>query len=234
MYRFVEKLNERSRSGNNSEMPVIAFLGDSVTQGCFTYNDTNAGYVSKFRTMLNKLYPAAPAYVLNAGVGGNDSEWAYKRLERDVLRYHPDLVVVTLGLNDVWQEEEGVRRHAEFLGKIFDAILATGAEVIHMTPNAMNYYRNGGVEPHNQELCLKSAEFMNSGLMDRIVEAGKKEAQKRGIVTCDCYKKWRNYKKAGIDTDAWLCGGINHPFPELHDLFVTSLMDTLFELNGDL
>lgn len=233
-YRFVEKLIARNKDANNAEMPVIAFLGDSVTQGCFCANDTNAGYVSKFRYALGKLFPSVPAYVLNAGIGGNNTEWAFRRIDRDVLPFHPDLVVVNLGLNDVWAEDRTAKDYRKFLGETFDKLLAAGTEVIFMTPNAMNYYRSGATEPHNMELALKTADYMTSGLFDEVVKVGREEAQKRNIAISDTYRKWHNLYLQGVPTTEFLAGGINHPLPDAHWLFVTTLFDTLFRLNEDL
>lgn len=232
-FRFVEKLNARNKDANASEMPVIAFLGDSVTQGCFCKNDTNESYVTKFRYLLGRLYPAVPAYVLNAGIGGNNTEVALSRIDRDVLRYHPDLVVVNLGLNDIWGGETSAAVYAKTLGEIFDTITAAGAEVIYMTPNTINYYRSGATEPHNMEVALLTADFMTSGHFDGVIEAGRAEARKRNIPICDCTKKWKNFERAGVDTTLFLSGGINHPYPDMHWLFATTLIETLFDLNAD-
>ena len=232
-FRFLEKLNARKKDANASEMPVIAFLGDSVTQGCFCCNDTNESYVTKFRHLLGRLYPSVPAYVLNAGIGGNNTEVALNRIDRDVLRYHPDLVVVNLGLNDIWGGENSATVYAQTLGKIFDTITAAGAEVIYMTPNTINYYRSGATEPHNMDVALITADFMTSGHFDGVIEAGRAEARKRNIPICDCTKKWKNFERAGVDTTLFLSGGINHPYPDMHWLFATTLIETLFDLNAD-
>ena len=164
---------------------------------------------------------------------GSRIDAGYCDSDRDVLRYHPDLVVVNLGLNDIWGGENSATVYAQTLGKIFDTITAAGAEVIYMTPNTINYYRSGATEPHNMDVALITADFMTSGHFDGVIEAGRAEARKRNIPICDCTKKWKNFERAGVDTTLFLSGGINHPYPDMHWLFATTLIETLFDLNAD-
>ena len=87
---------------------LIAFLGDSVTHGCFetapgggaTY-DFEAVYHNRLRLMLSEKEPTRPVSVVNAGVNGDSAAGGLARLDRDVLRFRPDLCVVNFGLNDV-------------------------------------------------------------------------------------------------------------------------------------
>ena len=67
--------------------------------------------------------------VLNAGVPGDTTARALHRLERDVLSKSPDLVLVTLGGNDL---KNGVAKAAAFenLKIIVESIQNTGARVI--------------------------------------------------------------------------------------------------------
>lgn len=86
-------------------------MGNSVTQGCFellrkseeetaTVFDVYQAYSYRLAMLLNTLYPTVPVNILNAGVNGDDVDHALQRLERDVLRMHPDLAVVSFGLNE--------------------------------------------------------------------------------------------------------------------------------------
>lgn len=83
---------------------TIAFLGDSVTQGCFdcyikedgnveTYFDYSSAYSTRVREILSMLYPRVQVNIINSGISGDNSLGGLRRLERDVLRYAPDLTV---------------------------------------------------------------------------------------------------------------------------------------------
>ncbi len=111
-----------SLPGNKGEIrsQTIICFGDSLTYG------TGAGkemdYPSQLSTMIDKP-------VINAGVSGDTTTRALQRLERDVLSKFPDLVLITLGGNDL---KNGVDRDVAFgnLKTIVESIQDTGARVI--------------------------------------------------------------------------------------------------------
>ena len=76
----------------------IVCLGDSITQ----FGDGPTGYVGLIRAYLAQVMVPQPIEVLNAGVSGNTSNDELGRLSRDVLDKKPDLVTVSVGVNDVW------------------------------------------------------------------------------------------------------------------------------------
>jgi len=98
---------------------VIAF-GDSLTYG------TGASKGMDYPSQLSKLI-ARP--VMNSGVPGDTTASALKRLERDVLAFSPDIVLITLGGNDL---KNGVARDVAFknLKRIVNLIHNRGALVI--------------------------------------------------------------------------------------------------------
>jgi lysophospholipase L1-like esterase len=67
--------------------------------------------------------------VINAGVPGDTTARALQRLERDVLSYSPDLVLITLGGNDL---KNGIAKDTAFenLKMIVDLIHNQGTQVI--------------------------------------------------------------------------------------------------------
>jgi lysophospholipase L1-like esterase len=79
-----------------------------------------------YPSQLSKLI-ARP--VMNAGVPGDTTASALKRLERDVLAFSPDIVLITLGGNDL---KNGVARDVAFknLERIVNLIRNRGARVI--------------------------------------------------------------------------------------------------------
>ena len=80
-----------------SPPPVrVIFFGDSITEA----GVGPAGYITQLRGML----PAGKFELTGAGIGGNKVYALYLRLERDVLDRHPDVVVVFVGVNDVWHK----------------------------------------------------------------------------------------------------------------------------------
>lgn len=71
---------------------TIVALGDSLTLGVGA-SDTAHGYISVLEKRLN-------VSIMNKGVNGDTTENAAKRLQKDVLDLHPNIVLIFLGGND--------------------------------------------------------------------------------------------------------------------------------------
>jgi len=81
-------------------------LGCSCTAGDLlpSFDDT---YPSQLARELERLYPGRSFEVINAGVGGYSSFQGRTWLERELLGYRPDLVVIYFGWNDHWPARLG-------------------------------------------------------------------------------------------------------------------------------
>lgn len=77
---------------------TIVTLGDSITQG----GGQPGGYVWLLQRYLDALYPERGIRIVNAGISGHKSTDMAARFERDVLAAKPDLVTISVGVNDVW------------------------------------------------------------------------------------------------------------------------------------
>lgn len=71
---------------------IIAF-GDSST-------DDLQGWFEIFKHLLNITVPEADFTFINSGVSNNTTSEALRRMNRDVLSYEPDWVIVSLGVFD--------------------------------------------------------------------------------------------------------------------------------------
>ncbi len=76
----------------------IVCLGDSITQG----GEGPGGYVWLVRHYLADLYPQQNITVINAGISGHKSSDMLARFQRDVLDRSPDMLTISVGVNDVW------------------------------------------------------------------------------------------------------------------------------------
>ncbi len=105
--------------GESNYQTIICF-GDSLTYG------TGASKGMDYPSQLSKLIGKP---VLNTGAPGDTTARALKRLKRDVLSQKPDVVLITLGGNDL---KNGVSREVAFsnLKKIVESIHHSGARVI--------------------------------------------------------------------------------------------------------
>ena len=117
-YKFLTSTHQDVSNGSVGEK-IICF-GDSLTHG------TGASRGKDYPSQLSKMISRP---VINAGVPGDTTARAMQRLERDVLAYAPDIVLVTLGGNDL---KNGVASDAAFknLKMIVNLIHNQGARVI--------------------------------------------------------------------------------------------------------
>src|SRR3954470_3685473 len=79
----------------------IVFLGDSITQA----GVDKKGYVTVIRNTLADQHKSLKIDVIGAGISGNKVPDLQKRLQKDVLDKKPTLVVIYIGINDVWHGE---------------------------------------------------------------------------------------------------------------------------------
>lgn len=99
----------------------VIFFGDSITQAGVKPN----GYIDVLNTMLKQQKLDAQYELVGAGIGGNKVYDLYLRMEEDVLKQNPDIVVVYIGVNDVWHKQSsGTGTDADKFVRFYNAILA--------------------------------------------------------------------------------------------------------------
>lgn len=116
----------------------IVFFGDSITEAGIN----KGGYIDVLNQEINKKGLSDKYELVGAGVSGNKIYDLYLRLEKDVLEQHPDVVVIWVGVNDVWHKADfGTGTDYDKYGKFYDAVVkkiqATGAKVVVVTPAAI-------------------------------------------------------------------------------------------------
>src|SRR5262245_1274898 len=79
----------------------IIFLGDSITQS----GAGPKGYVTRVKEALKKGHAELKVEVIGAGISGNKVPDLQRRLKRDVIDKKPTVVVIYIGINDVWHGE---------------------------------------------------------------------------------------------------------------------------------
>jgi len=156
----------------------IVFLGDSITELGVKPN----GYVTILKDSLTARYPGIA--VLGAGISGNKVTNLQERLDRDVISKKPTLVVIYIGINDVWhfllngngtpkdKFEAGLR---DVIGRVQNA----GARVILCTPSVVG-------EKHNGDNKLDAQ-------LDEYSDISRRVAKELGVKLCDLRKAFIDY-----------------------------------------
>jgi lysophospholipase L1-like esterase len=202
---------------------IVAF-GDSITHGVMNgYNDYENVYWNRLRKKLNAFRNFMPVNIIDAGIGGTTATASLKRMESQVFRHAPDLVIICFGLNDVNFEFED---YIHSLKTIFSQCRVREIDCIFMSPNMLNTYVADDTPAKFREYAFETAEMQNSGKMDKYIYAAMDLAREMGVPVCDCYSKWKELAKTE-DTTMLLCNRINHPTPEMHELFANALYDMI-------
>jgi lysophospholipase L1-like esterase len=120
-----------------SFMPVkkikVVFFGDSITEAAVKPN----GFITIDDSLLNA--GGTVNYELTgAGVSGNKVYDLYLRMEEDVISKSPDIVVIWVGVNDVWHKKMGTGTDADKFEQFYLAMLkkfrAANTKIIVCTP----------------------------------------------------------------------------------------------------
>lgn len=79
---------------------VILCVGDSTTEGLGVSADLS--YPSRLQQLLEKKSDPGKFRVINIGKAGINSSQVLNRLPGNINRYHPDLILLLIGINDSW------------------------------------------------------------------------------------------------------------------------------------
>lgn len=112
----------------------VVFFGDSITQAGIK----PGGYIDKLKTMV----PAEQFEFIGAGIGGNKIYDLFLRMDDDVLAQKPDVVVIWVGVNDVWHKAtSGTGTDPDKFVKFYEAVVkklqAANIRVVLCTPAAI-------------------------------------------------------------------------------------------------
>ncbi len=174
----------------------------------------------------------AAAHVVNMGIGGENTDAARGRYERDVLAFQPDYVVIYYGLNDaaidVWKDATeprvSVARFTENLAHFVDAAKQAGAVPILMTPNPLAW------NPQQRELYGKPPYDVtdpegHNAVLTGYVDAVRGLAQEKQAPLVDVFALLREEARE-TGYARLLLDGV-HPNDYAHALIADSLMPYL-------
>ncbi|MBP6687517.1 MAG: SGNH/GDSL hydrolase family protein [Lacibacter sp.] len=157
----------------------VIFFGDSITQA----GVNPGGYVKRIDSMA--LAQGKMNYdFVGAGIGGNKIYDLYLRMEGDVLSKNPNVVVLYIGVNDVWHKASSgtgtdADKFAKFYQAVIDKIKAKNAKIILCTPAVIGEKTDGS---NQQDGDLTEYSKIIRGL-----------AQKNGLPLVDLRKSFLDY-----------------------------------------
>jgi len=116
----------------------IVFFGDSITEAAVKAG----GYILQIGELATKDKVSDRYDFVGAGISGNKVYDLYLRLEKDVLSKNPDVVIIFIGVNDVWHKRtHGTGTDADKFEQFYTAIIKKlqekNCKVILCTPAAI-------------------------------------------------------------------------------------------------
>jgi len=127
-----------SASSVNQKRNRIVFFGDSITES----GVKPGGYIDVMNKMLAEQKLENSYELIGAGVSGNKIYDLYLRMEADVLVKKPNIVVIYIGVNDIWHKQSsGTGTDADKFEKFYSAIITRlkqeNIKVVLCTPAAI-------------------------------------------------------------------------------------------------
>ena len=129
---FKVSLPNTARAIRHGAPLVIVAIGSSSTQGVGASDQAHT-YPALLAEELRRRWPRLAVTVVNKGVGGEDAEQMIARFPRDVLPYHPQLVVWQTGSNSVLQSND-VQGYEHTIRQGIARLKADHMDVILMDP----------------------------------------------------------------------------------------------------
>lgn len=200
---------------------TIVTLGDSITKGWrpgVTKEET-------FSVVLEKLL-TGKAQVINVGIGGERTDQALKRFEKDVAAKKPTIVTIMYGANDSYidkgkdQPRLSKEQFEANLNKLLEQCKKAGIKPILMTSNAYGRTpsKNGAGNNPND-------------LLAQYMEITRRVALKTSTPLVDHFEFWTRADKAGTDIGKWTTDQL-HPNVAGHKAMAELMLPVVLEVIG--
>ena len=116
----------------------VIFFGDSITQA----GVQRGGYITRIDSMSKTERVGDNYEFVGAGIGGNKVYDLYLRMDNDVMAKSPDVVIIYVGVNDVWHKSSyGTGTDPDKFDKFYQAIIdklkSAGIKILLCTPAAI-------------------------------------------------------------------------------------------------
>lgn len=169
-------------SWNNFKKTRIIFFGDSITQ----MGVSKGGYIWRMQQALDEKKLADQYELIGAGIGGNKVYDLYLRMEDDVLAKQPDIVVIYIGVNDVWHKSSlGTGTDLDKFEKFYKAIIKKlqqqQIKVVLATPAGIGELKNNA-NPQDADL-------------NKYSDVIRKLAADNQLTLVDLRRQWQDYNE---------------------------------------
>lgn len=197
----------------------VVSLGDSITKGVRSGVKAEETFSAVVQEALNKR--GQTTEVINIGIGGERTDQALKRLDKDVVGRQPAIVLIMYGTNDSYVDKGATvsritaEQYAQNLTEIVAKLRKSKIQPILMTeprwgdkatPNGVGEHPNVRLEQY-VKVCREVAEQTKTPLVDH-------------------FQIWSDKNKAGTDIGTWTTDQC-HPNPEGHRILAEAILPVL-------
>ena len=130
--RFRVRLPNTARAIRSGKALVIVAIGSSSTKGVGASDPAHA-YPALLTEELHRRWPQRAVTVINKGVTGEMASQMLARFDRDVLPYHPQLVIWQTGTNQALRSED-IEGYVGTIREGISRLKAARVDVVLMDP----------------------------------------------------------------------------------------------------
>lgn len=202
-----------------AEPARVITLGDSITKGVrpgVTAEETFSALIQKALVKEGQ-----PAEVINIGIGGERTDQALQRLDKDVIDKKPGIVVIMYGTNDSYVDQGATdsritaEQYGQNLQSLVEKLRAAKIKPILMTePRWGDGAKANGVKEHPNVR------------LEKYVKVCREIAKKSDVPLVDHFQIWSDKNQAGTDIGKWTTDQC-HPNPEGHKVLADAILPVL-------
>lgn len=187
---------DEPKAANAAETIEIVALGDSITRGVRSGITAAETFAALLEDDLRARGIAA--HVSNVGIGGERTDGALARLEKDVLAKKPRLVTIMYGTNDSYVDQGRdkprltTEEYTDNLRKLVEQVRAAGAIPVVMTEPRWGKAATAGGDGQHPNVHLKKR-----------MQAARKVAHETKSPLVDHFASWTRAEELGRDVGQW-------------------------------
>lgn len=156
------RLVKALRKAKAGQKITVGFIGGSITAGCNAVPKEENSYARlTYKWFINTFGEETVKYI-NAGIGATDSYLGVHRVEKDLLKYDPDIVIVEFAVND--DRKINVESYDSLVRKIYRWDSAPAVILLFLTQ------RNGADNQKVQEKIGAYYDFPMISYRNAIIE----------------------------------------------------------------
>lgn len=156
-------------------------------------------------------------FVINAGIGGNNTRDLLARIDKDCLSFHPDLTVLMIGTNDMNSVKYvPLNEYKDNLRKIIDKLLKSHSQVLLL--NILPLYEPYLFTRHPKAFYGPEGP---SGRLTAVNEAIEQIADQTGVSFLDVHHVFEKIGNIGLEKSSYIRNEANsnitdgiHPTPD--------------------